>query len=113
MRKDPDVPPATAAFADPELLTYLTDAAEAVPGQTGFRVGDPIELRPRRGGRGIEAWSVQGIRVGQLPPAECAAFDGLLAEGARTLRGRITALVPRSHQIGTGRIHISVITAGG
>jgi hypothetical protein len=95
---------------DPEMLTYLTDAAEPAPGLPAPRVGDAIELRPRRGGRDVEAWSAAGIRLGRLPPAECAALDGLFAEGNPPLRGRITALVPRPHLLGAGRIHISVTT---
>jgi hypothetical protein len=110
MRKDPTVHPEPAA--DPELLTYLTDAAELDPGQAGPRVGDPVELRPRRGGAEIEAWSSEGRRLGRLPPAERAALDGLLAKGAGSLRGRITALVPRPLRLGFGRIHISVSMPG-
>ncbi len=111
MRKDPIVHAESAA--DPGMLTYLTDAADLAPGQAAPRVGDAVELRPRRGGAEIEAWSAAGIRLGRLPPAERAALDGLLAEDGRPLRGRITALVPRPHQLGAGRIHISVTTAGG
>ncbi len=110
MRKDPTVHTESVA-ADPEMLTYLTDAAELAPGQAVPRVGDAIELRPRRGGAEIEAWSAEGRRLGRLPPAERAALDGLLAEGSLPLRGRITALVPRPHRMGFGRIHISVITS--
>jgi hypothetical protein len=109
MRKDPTVFPESIA-ADPEMLTYLTDAAELAPGQLAPRVGDPIELRSRRGGHEIEAWSAAGIRLGRLPPAERAALEGLLVEDGRPLRGRIIALVPRPHRIGAGRIHISVTT---
>ncbi len=98
--------------ADPGMLTYLTDAADLAPGQVAPRVGDPIELRPRRGGAEIEAWSAGGQRLGRLPPAERAALDGLLAEGTGPLRGRITALVPRPHRTGAERIHIHVTTAG-
>ncbi|SDB44008.1 hypothetical protein [Belnapia rosea] len=105
--------PEFAVSADPELLTYLTDAADVAPGQLAPRVGDPIELRPRRGGRDIEAWSAEGIRLGRLPPAERAALDDLIAATTLPLRGRITALVPRPHQIGAGRIHIRVTTAEG
>ncbi len=111
MRKNPDVHSESAA-ANPEMLTYLTDAAELAPGQAGPRVGDPVELRPRHGGAEIEAWSAEGTRLGRLPPAERAALDGLLADGGRPLRGRITALVPRPRRMGFGRIHISVTTAG-
>ncbi len=98
------------ATIDPEMLTYLTGAAELAPGQLAPRVGDAIELRPRRGGAEIEAWSASGIRLGRLPPAERAAFEGLLVEDGRPLRGRITALVPRPRQVGAERIHISVTT---
>ena len=101
---------AAPAIASPELLTYLTDAAEPAPGQFGPRVGDPIELRVRRGGREIEVWSA-GIRLGRLPPAERAALDGLLPQGESALRGHISALVPRPLRIGSGRIHIRVSAA--
>jgi len=101
---------AAPAIASPELLTYLTDAAEPAPGQFGPRVGDPIELRVRRGGREIEVWSA-GIRLGRLPPAERAALDGLLPQGEAALRGHISALVPRPLRIGSGRIHIRVSAA--
>ena len=101
---------AAPAIASPELLTYLTDAAEPAPGQFGPRVGDPIELRVRCGEREIEVWSA-GIRLGRLPPAERAALDGLLPQGGSALRGHISALVPRPLRIGSGRIHIRVSAA--
>jgi hypothetical protein len=102
----------TPDTANPELLTYLTDAAEPAPGQFGPRVGDPVELRVRRGGLEIDAWSATGTRLGRLPPAERAALNGLLPKGESALRGRISALVPRPLQIGSGRIHIRVSAPG-
>ena len=98
------------AVAGPELLTYLTDAADPVPGQSGPQVGDTVELRLRRGGQDIEAWSASGKRLGRLPPAERAALDGLMPSGAPPLRGRISAVVPRP--MSSGRIHIRVTTPG-
>jgi hypothetical protein len=98
------------AVAGPELLTYLTDAVEPMPGQCGPRVGDPVELRLRRGGAEIEAWSTGGTRLGRLPPAECAALDGLLPGSDSRLRGRVSAVVPRPLRFGSGRIHIRIST---
>ena len=92
---------------DPDVLTYLTDAAETVPGQRPPSVGDAVELRPLQGGPEIEAWSDAGQRLGRLPPAERATLAGLV-EAPLPLRGRIAALVPRPRQAGTGRIHIRV-----
>ncbi len=101
------------APSSPELLTYLTDAAEPMAGQFGPRVGDPVELRVRGGGVEIDAWSAAGIRLGRLPPAERAALEGLMRSAAGHLRGRISAMVPRPLQLGSGRIHIRVSTAEG
>ncbi|MBL6456844.1 hypothetical protein JMJ55_16015 [Belnapia sp. T6] len=101
-----------SAIVAPEWVTYLTDAAEPVPGHAGPRVGDPVELRPRRGGLEIEAWSAAGTRLGRLPPAERVAFEEWTLGSALPLRGRIAAVVPRPHQNGAGRIHIRVSAPG-
>ena len=98
---------------DPDVLTYLTDAADPRPGEGALCVGDPVVLRhDTRGGR-LEAWSAAtGRKLGSLPPAESAALSGLLANGADRLRGHIAALIPRPRMTGTGRIHILVTNRG-
>lgn len=98
---------------DPDVLTYLTDAADPRPGEGALCVGDPVVLRQdARGGR-LEAWSAAtGRKLGSLPPAESAALSGLLTDGADRLRGHIAALIPRPRLMGTGRIHILVTDRG-
>ena len=95
---------------DSDMLTYLTDSADSAPGQLAPRVGDAVELRIRRGGRDIEAWSSTGIRLGRLPPAEREALDEILQGGPPALLAHISAVVPRRLNLGNGRIHIRVHT---
>lgn len=89
-----------------DLLTYL--AGEPGPEVASPRVGDPVELRIRQGGRTIEAFSAAGQRLGRVPPTELNILAELLPEGRACLPGRIAALIPRPRQQGTGRIHIRV-----
>ena len=97
---------AAPAIASPEVLTYLTDAAEPAPGQFGPRVGDRSNCASGaasgRSRSGRRAFASGGF------PAERAALDGLLPQGGSALRGHISALVPRPLRIGSGRIHIRV-----
>jgi hypothetical protein len=93
---------------DPDLLTYLTDAAEIRPGDGALCVGDPVVLRQGTRGGKLEAWSASGRRLGALPPAESAALEDLLNGGTNALRGHIAALIPRPRLMGPGRIHIRV-----
>lgn len=93
----------------PELLTYLTDAAEPGPALRPLRVGDAVELRLRPGGTEIEAWLPRGPRLGRLPPAERQALAPLIGAGPCSLRARIAALVPRPPHAGGARIHIRVV----
>lgn len=88
----------------PEVLTYLTEAAETAAGAAALRVGDPVELRQASSGRDVEAWLPLGRRLGRLPPAEREAVRGVF--GATPLRGHIAALVPRPLHGGGARIHI-------
>ncbi|TCZ66890.1 hypothetical protein [Roseicella aquatilis] len=91
-----------------DVLTYL--AGEPASDVASPRVGDPVELRVLEGGRGIEAYSVGGQRLGRLPPSEREVLAGLLPVGRASLPGRIAALVPRPRLHGAGRIHIRVST---
>ncbi len=92
-------------MTETELLTYLTDAAEPPP-----RLGDAVVVRTSRGGAELEAFSPTGRLLGRLPPAERAALDEYLAPG-HSLPGRVTALVPRPNQAGTGRVHVTLFAA--
>ncbi|GGC61162.1 hypothetical protein GCM10011504_44220 [Siccirubricoccus deserti] len=91
-------------------LTYLLDATDPGPGQAPPQVGDALELRLLRNGREIEAWRLDGQRLGRLPPAETVLLSGRLAEDPAWRQGRITALVPRPLQ-GGARIHVRIGTA--
>lgn len=93
---------------DQDLLFHLTDSAEPPPGEAPLRSGDPVELRPGRGGAEVEAWSTAGRRLGRLVPAERDLLAGLLARSGGPLRGRIEAIIPRPWTTGAGRIHIRV-----
>lgn len=93
---------------DPDVLTYLTDAAEPRPGEGALCVGDPVVLRQGIRGGKLEAWLATGRRLGALPPAESEALSGLLTTGMNGLRGHIAALIPRPRLVGPGRIHIRV-----
>lgn len=93
---------------DPDVLTYLTDAAELRPGDGALCVGDPVVLRQGIRGGKLEAWSATGRRLGALPPAESEALSGLLTADMDGLRGHIAALIPRPRLVGPGRIHIRV-----
>ena len=99
---------------DRDLLTYLTGAADAYPGDGALCVGDPVVLRQGMRGSKLEAWSATGRKLGSLPPAESEALSGLLMDGAGRLRGHIAALVPRPRLMGMGpgRIHIRVTDLG-
>ena len=96
--------------AEPELLTYLTDSVQPAPGQPAPRVGDVVELRVRRGGLEVEAWSAAGTKLGRLPPSERAALEGLLPRDETPLHGHISAVVPRPLLLAGGRIHIRFST---
>lgn len=89
-----------------DLLTYL--AGEPGPDVESPRVGDPVELRVVQGGKTIEAFTAKGQRLGCLPPTERQVLAGLLPAGRSSLRGRISAVVPRPRRQGAGRIHIRV-----
>lgn len=92
------------------MVTYLTDAVEPQPeARDGLRVGHPVQLRPRPDGRTVEAWSDERGRLGRLPREEGEALAPLLAARPQSLRGRISALVPRPGRPGGSRIHISVV----
>jgi len=86
-------------------LTYLLDATDPGPGKAPPRVGDALEFRLLRDGREIEAWRMDGQRLGRLPPAETVLLSDRLAEDPAWRHGRITALVPRPLQ-GGARIHV-------
>jgi hypothetical protein len=88
-------------------LTYLLDATDPGPGLAPPQVGDTVEFRLLRNGREIEAWRMDGQRLGRLPPAETALLSGRLAEDPAWRHGRITALVPRPLQ-GGARIHVRI-----
>ncbi len=95
-----------------ERLTYLTHAADPLPGTAEApQVGDPVVLRPLPGGREIEAWSPRdgGRRLGRLPPEERDALAPMLAPGQPPVTGWIAALVPRPRHAGTGRIHVHLV----
>jgi hypothetical protein len=94
-----------ASMSQQLLVTYLTDTAEPPP-----RVGEPVILRPRRGGAELEAFTPAGRRLGRLPPAECAALGPLLALH-EDLPGEVTALVPRPGLNGPARIHLRLRAA--
>ena len=97
---------------DPDVLTYLTDAAEPRPGEGALCVGDPVVVRQGLRAGKLEAWSATGRRLGSLPPAESEVLSGLLTDGADRLRGHIAALIPRPRSLGPGRIHILVTDRG-
>ena len=89
-----------------DLLTYLT--GEPGPDVASPRVGDSVELRVLQGGLAIEAFSASGQRLGRVPPSERDILAEAMPSGRVSLRGRISALVPRPRQQGSGRIHIRV-----
>ncbi|MBV1798588.1 hypothetical protein [Siccirubricoccus sp. G192] len=73
--------------ADPDVLTYLTDATETKAGQRPPSVGDTVEFRLLRGGAEIEAWSDAGLRLGRVPPGRTCRPGGASGRGAAAAPG--------------------------
>lgn len=90
------------------ICTHLAGLGDLRGPHAVPRAGTRLLLRQARTGRGFEAVTADGARVGRLPAEVHDAVAALLATGA-PVGMRVAAVLPRIGLAGAARLHVEIL----